>query len=244
MQFRIGCSGWSYKHWRGDFYPEDLRPARWLEYYCRQFDTVELNNTFYRLPSETAVRGWRDRTPPEFAFAVKVSRYVTHILRFREAEEAMERFRERMAPLAERPGPFLYQAPPTLQRDDALLAHFLAQLPEGRVHAFEFRHSSWWVEPVFELLREHGAAFVVYNMGEMTTPVVATRADVYVRMHGPEAQFASAYGEERLREWVERLAGLAGAERAWVYFNNDVGGHAPRDAARMRELAAERAPAG
>lgn len=236
MDFRVGCSGWSYRHWRGDFYPGDLAPGRWLEHYCQSFDTVELNASFYRLPAASTVRGWRDRTPEGFTFAVKVSQLITHAQRFRGVEDLLAHFLERMRGLGDRLGPLLHQAPPTLGRDGALLAAYLDLLPRDLVHAFEFRNASWWDDSIFALLRDRGASFVVFNMGEVTTPVVATAPDAYVRLHGPGAAYGSSYTDDQLRAWVDRIRGL-GAARAWVYFNNDVGGHAPRNARRMIELA-------
>ncbi len=240
VEYRIGCSGWSYKHWRGNFYPKALPASRWLEHYASCFDTVELNNTFYRLPSESAVRGWSGRSPPGFSFSVKVSRLITHYSRLRGVEEALQTFLDRIRPLGDRLGPLLYQTPPAFARDDARLSAFLSLLPPGLVHAFEFRNDSWWVDPVFDILREHGAAFCIYNMGEVSTPVVATCPDVYVRFHGPESSYASSYSEAALADWRRRLDSLSGGERAWVYFNNDVGGHAPRDALTLKRLVGPR----
>lgn len=240
MEFRIGCSGWSYNHWRGCFYPPGLAATKWLEYYAERFNTVQLNTTFYRLPSQAAVRSWQQRTPPGFAFAVKASRYITHTLRLQDAGPALGHFFERLEPLGAQSGPVLYQTPPTLARDAELLRDFLSLLPAGRLHAFEFRHESWWTEPVYALLRAKGAAFVAFDMGSTRTPLVGTAPEVYLRLHGPNERFASAYGENRLREWLARLTEMAGVARVWMYFNNDVGGHAPADAALMRQLADER----
>lgn len=235
-RYRIGCSGWSYKHWRGSFYPKGLPQSRWLEHYCTQFDTVELNATFYRLPTEAAVRGWAQRTPPGFTFAVKVSRLITHFRRIRNCDDELATFFERMWPLGNHLGPLLYQLPPTFKRDDEVLARFLASLPKKPLHVFEFRHRSWWEEPVFSLLREHGAAFCVYDRGEETTPVVATCPDLYVRFHGPAQGYAGSYPDDQLARWARDIAAVRGIKRVWAYFNNDVGGHAPRNAARFREL--------
>lgn len=234
-EFRIGCSGWSYNHWRGNFYPVGVPPGRWLEHYAEHFDTVELNASFYRLPSESTVRAWRQRTPAGFRFAVKASRYITHLRRFANCEGPLEQFFGRMLPLGDRLGPMLYQAPPAVERDDQLLARFLRLLPPGPLHAFEFRHPSWWADPVYELLNEHGASLVAYNMGETGAPLVPA-ANVYARLHGPGATYASPYSQAELIGWRNVIQALPGVERAWIYFNNDIGGHAPRDAARMSEL--------
>jgi uncharacterized protein YecE (DUF72 family) len=235
MDVRVGCSGWSYKHWAGDFYARGIPPKRWLEYYAEHFDTVEVNATFYRLQSERTVAGWAARTGPEFRFAVKVSRYITHLLRLRGTEQALGRFFRTLEPLQARIGPVLHQLPPDLPRDEALLSAYLESLPREHQHAFEFRHNSWWVEPVFDLLRRHNAMFVLYNMGQVTTPAIATSQEAYLRLHGPAAGYASGYADESLRTWASTLRDLE-VERAWVYFNNDLDGHAPRNARRLTEL--------
>ncbi len=189
MELRIGCSGWMYAHWRGVFYSPGVPTARWLEHYCTRFDTVELNASFYRWPSERTVQGWPGRTPPGFRFAVKVTRRVTHLQRLRDCEGTLAAFIERVRPLGERLGPLLYQLPPSMQRDDARLAAFLELLPRDLLHAFEFRHRSWWADGVFELLRARGAAFCVYHLGGEQTPVVATSDEAYVRFHGPAGAY-------------------------------------------------------
>jgi uncharacterized protein YecE (DUF72 family) len=236
MDFHIGCSGWGYRHWVGDFYPAGLPAAEWLEHYAVHFSTVELNSSFYRLPSESVVAGWRRRTPEGFRFAVKASRLITHFRRLRDCEAELNRFLGRMRGLGERLGPVLFQTPPSLERDPALLRDFLRLLPSDIVSAFELRDGSWWEQSTFDLLTEAGAAFCIHNLGREWTPIVATCDDIYVRLHGPEGTCASAYGDDALRGL---LRALPGASRAWVYFNNDVGGHAPRDAARLIELVRE-----
>ncbi len=236
MEWRIGCSGWSYKHWRGDFYPDRLPASRWFEHYARHFDTVELNASFYRLPAEKTVAGWAKNAPPAFTFAAKASRYLTHYRKLKEPEEPLNRFMGRMKPLGKCLGPILYQLPPNFPRNDDRLAAFLSLLPKGHVHAFEFRDHSWWTDDVFALLRRHHASFVIYHGGRTKTPLVATAADIYVRFHGLEDGYSGGYGRSRLRDWARDLGEIDGAKRAWVYFNNDVGGHAPVDAATLKEL--------
>jgi len=160
---RVGCSGWNYDHWRnGVLYPPRCPPREWLDYYARHFDTVEVNATFYRLPRRDAVANWVRTTPPGFVFAVKMSRYVTHIRRLRDPAAGVRRFYERIAPLVRSPklGPVLWQLPGNFRRDDELLAEALALLPRGR-HCFEFRHESWFAPEVYELLRSAGAALVI-----------------------------------------------------------------------------------
>jgi uncharacterized protein YecE (DUF72 family) len=235
MQVRVGCSGWSYRHWRDDFYPPKLPAKRWFEHYASVSDTVELNNSFYRLPTEAAVRSWREQAPPGFCFSVKASRFITHFRRLRDAKPSLDRFFERIRPLGARLGPVLYQLPPDFDRDDDRLEAFLELLPSGLTHVFEFRHANWWKEDLMALLREYGAAFCAFDMGKTSTPVVATARDFYMRFHGPENAYASGYSDAELERWAERIRDLD-VETAWLYFNNDVGGHAPRDALRLREI--------
>ena len=236
MDFRIGCSGWIYRHWKGDFYPADLPQSRWLEHYETRFDSVELNSSFYRLPAENAVLAWRRRTPPGFTFAVKAGRLITHYRHLANCEDELARFLDRMRLLEDRLGPVLYQLPATFRRDDDRLARFLGLLPRDLLHAFELRHPSWWEAPVWEILRAHGAAFCLYNLGRETTPLVATCPDVYLRLHGPGAVYASSYDDGQLAGWLADLRALPGARRAWIYFNNDGYGYAPRNAARLKEM--------
>ena len=236
MDYRIGCSGWSYRHWVGNLYPAGLPQSRWLERYCSLFDTVELNNTFYRLPSESVVRNWRERTPAGFKFSVKASRLITHFRRFADCEAELATFLGRVRRLGDSLGPILYQAPPSMRRNDSVLERFLAMLPPDLVHAFEFRHESWWVEPVWEILRGRGAAFCVFNMGDVTTPVVATCGELYARFHGPASSYASGYSDGELEAWRDRIGALPGVSRAWLYFNNDIGGHAHEDALRLKAI--------
>jgi uncharacterized protein YecE (DUF72 family) len=234
MEFRIGCSGWSYRHWRGVVYPRGVPAKRWLETYAGIFDTVEVNNSFYHLPSADALRAWRDGTPHEFRFAMKCSRLITHNKRLANSEDLLDTFFERARLLGDRLGPLLYQLPPNFKRNDERLADFLALLPPDLLHVFEFRERSWWHEDVYRLLRRHNAAFCVYNMGAVSTPLVTTCDQAYIRFHGPAAVFASGYTEAQLSSWARRISSLD-VNRAWVFFNNDAHGHAPRDAVRLRE---------
>ncbi len=209
MEYRIGCSGWSYQHWKDNFYPRKLPQSRWFEHYASRFDTVELNNTFYRLPTMDAVTRWKESAPPGFTFAVKASRLITHYRRLTNVERALKTFYSRIDLLGETLGPVLYQLPERSRRDDARLAEFLECLPERRLHVFEFRHESWWSDEVYALLRKHDAAFCIWHMGQKSTPMVATTPELYIRFHGVGSG-ARGYGEKRLREWVERIEDVRG----------------------------------
>ncbi|HET6380513.1 MAG TPA: DUF72 domain-containing protein [candidate division Zixibacteria bacterium] len=234
---RIGCSGWQYRHWRGSFYPADLPVDRWLEHYATEFDTVELNNSFYRLPEADAFAAWARRVPPGFTFAVKASRYLTHVRRLREPTEGLERFWSRATRLGPHLGPVLYQLPPRWHRDVDRLEAFLSAVPRGRAQAIEFRDPDWYHPDTHELLRRHEVALCLHDMAGSATRPEPIGPFVYVRFHGAGAKYGGRYPSQALAAWAERLAAWAsGGLPCWVYFNNDVGGHAPRDAARLREM--------
>jgi uncharacterized protein YecE (DUF72 family) len=234
---RIGCSGWAYAHWREPVY-EGAPASSWLARYAELFDTVEINATFYRLPTTRAAAGWAERTPERFVFAVKVSRYLTHVRRLEGVEDGMRRLGERIAPIAERGklGPLLWQLPETFHRDDARLAGALAALPDGR-HAFEFRHPSWFVPDVARLLRRHGVALVVGDHPSRAFQSAERTADFsYVRFHHGHRGRGGNYSDAELREWAGRIAAWARAGDVFAYFNNDWNAYAPRNAARLRRL--------
>jgi len=243
---RIGCSGWQYRHWREDFYPAELPQSRWLEYYATRFDTVEINNTFYRLPDATTFLAWRRRVPPGFVFAVKASRYLTHMKKLKDPEDPLELFFSRAKQLAQTLGPVLYQLPPRWPLTPASLERFetfLKALPRRRRHVVEFREPSWYSREVFALLRRHGVALCLHDMDGSAIDALEIGPFVYVRFHGPQ-RYGGRYSDAALDTWAGRLAGQARAGRAiYAYFNNDTGGHAPRDAIRLRDRLARGRPA-
>jgi uncharacterized protein YecE (DUF72 family) len=182
---RIGCSGWNYPHWREVVYPKGLAQRRWLEHYATLFDTVEVNTSFYRLPSTSAVAGWVEQTPPDFLFSVKASRYLTHVKRLTDLGRGVERFYERIEPLvrAAKLGPVLWQLPANFHRNDVRLVAALARLPPGR-HCFEFRHESWFADEIYELLRRHGVALVIGDHPERPFQTYELTADwTFIRFH-------------------------------------------------------------
>ena len=236
MRYYIGTSGWHYEHWRYSFYPGTLAKAKWLEFYAGYFDTVELNNSFYRLPSEAAFAAWRNSSPAGFTFAVKVSRFVTHIKRLKNVQEAVETFMSRAKILGDKLGPLLYQLPPDMHRNDERLESFLGTLPRGMKHVFEFRHRSWLDDEVFEILRKHNVGLCVFDMPSLTCPLVATADFAYIRFHGSTGLYFSCYSDEELAGWAERLAGLtAKLKEVYIYFNNDAETFAVRNAMTLRE---------
>jgi len=235
MRYYIGTSGWHYNHWQGRFYPEALSKPKWLEFYAGHFTTVELNNSFYRLPSETAFATWHESSPAAFIFAVKVSRFITHIKRLKDTEEAVERFINRAKILEEKLGPLLYQLPPNMHRNDETLESFLSTLPQGLKHVIEFRHQSWLEEKVFEILHKYNIGFCVFDMPSLSCPLMATADFAYVRFHGSSALYSSCYSDEELADWAKRLADLAANLKAvYIYFNNDAEAFAVRNDKTLR----------
>jgi uncharacterized protein YecE (DUF72 family) len=233
----VGCSGWHYEHWRGLYYPQELPRPRWLSFYSHQFDTVELNNSFYRMPSEKAFTAWRESTPEGFVFAVKVSRFVTHIKRLKNLGTGVDDFVSRAGFLKEKLGPLLYQLPPSMKRNDELLQSFLSSLPPRYRHVIEFRHESWIDDAVFSILRRHSVGLCVFDMPGLSCPLAATSDFAYVRFHGNEGLYSSRYSAEELSRWVQRIARLGQDVRAtYIYFNNDAEACAVENARTLRNL--------
>ena len=219
----VGTSGWNYADWRGRFYPKGVPPRRWLEHYARTFSTVEVNSTFYRLASREAVASWVEQTPDDFVFAVKASRYLTHMKRLTDTERGVARFLERIEPLTEagRLGPVLWQLPENFRRDDDRLAHALERLPPGR-HCFEFRHESWFDPAVCELLREHAVALVVQDHPARRFQPHAFTADwTFVRFHHGHRGRRGNYSHTELEQWAARITDWRRRVEVFAYFNND-----------------------
>ena len=237
---RIGCPGWQHRHWKGDFYPADLPQTRWLEYYAARFDTVEINNSFYRLPESTTFAAWGRRVPRGFLYAVKASRYLTHMKKLKDPADPLERFFSRATHLGAAFGPVLYQLPPRWPFDRDRLETFVKALPRIRRHAIEFRDPSWYGDASLDLLRRHRVTLCLHDMAGSASPRIAIGPFVYVRFHGTQ-KYGGRYGDDALDDWAEWLAMRAREGlRVYAYFNNDTGGHAPRDAARLRSAIALR----
>ena len=237
MQARIGCSGWEYKHWRGDFYPVEIPKTQWFAHYAARFDTVEINNSFYRLPEESTFARWAERAPMRFIFAVKASRFLTHMKKLKDPEEPLVRLFTRMRPLRSHLGPVLYQLPPNFKLDRARLEHFLQCLPEGIRHVIEFREPSWYVDDVYELLQRHSVALCLHDMKGSATGRERVGPFVYIRFHGASGTYSGGYPADRLERWAGWIREqLRGSVNVYAYFNNDVGGHAPRDAMTLRRF--------
>ncbi len=239
-EYHIGTSGWHYEHWRGLFYPEKLAKSKWLEFYAQHFTTVELNNSFYHLPSEKAFVNWRESSSKGFVFAVKVSRFITHIKRLRNVEEPLRNFLSRADFLRDKLGPLLYQLPPNMKRNDKTLEAFLTILPPQYRHVFEFRHESWIDDSVFNILRRYNAGLCVFDMPDFTCPAVATADFAYIRFHGSTGLYWSCYSDEELSDWAKKIAGLGKSLKAvYIYFNNDAEAYAVRNAKTIARLLAQ-----
>jgi uncharacterized protein YecE (DUF72 family) len=229
MRLRAGTSGFSYKEWRGSFYPEKMKEADMLPYYSERFDTVELNNTFYRLPNETTLRQWAGQVPAGFGFALKASRIITHIKRLKEVAEPVEYLLRVTEALGTARGPILFGLPPNMKQDLDRLRAFLELIPRSVRTAIEFRHASWHDDAVFDALREHGVALCIAHTDEDETPFVATADWGYLRLR------REAYAIEELEEWKRRIAAQEWTE-AFVYFKHEDAGVGPRLARQFLDM--------
>ena len=234
---RIGCSGWIYKHWRGLFYPEKLAVKRWFEFYASEFDTVEINNSFYRLPKPETFEAWRDQAPPGFCYAVKANRFLTQSKKLKECEEPISR--QMLSFYALRPalGPILYQLPPRFKANLERLESFLQLVPKDVTNVFEFREPSWYTDDVFALLDRYGASFCAHDMPGSRSPRTAIGPIAYLRFHGGISKYWGRYTDEALLEWTDWIAAQVRAGRpVWAYFNNDPEAHAIHDAQTLRSM--------
>lgn len=231
MTLLIGTSGWHYRHWVGSYYPPDTPPRAFLEHYLRDFRTVEINNSFYRLPSPDTLALWRDAVPGRFRFSVKASRFITHNKKLKEAGGSFRLFFDRIRVLGPRLGPVLFQLPPRWRYNGARLGEFLAALPEGPRYVFEFRDRDWYRDEAFALLNRFGAGFCIHDMPDSASPAVVTGKLAYVRFHGPAGKYQGSYADRDLARWAARMREWASRRiPVYAYFNNDIGGFAPRNA--------------
>lgn len=234
---RIGCSGWIYSHWRGLFYPEKLPVKRWFAYYAEEFDTVEINNSFYRLPKAETFDAWRDQAPPGFCYAVKANRFLTQAKKLKDCEEPLARMMAPFRHLGDRLGPILYQLPPRFKVNLERLAGFLELMPKDVTNVFEFREPSWYVDDVFALLDRHGASFCAHDMPGSKSERIAVGRVAYLRFHGGLSKYYGRYRDEHLLEWADWIAAQArGGRPVWAYFNNDPEAHAIDDARTLRAM--------
>jgi uncharacterized protein YecE (DUF72 family) len=234
----IGTSGWNYRHWFGRFYPEHLPQSELLSFYAKYFDTVEINNSFYHLPKIKTFNSWRETVPRNFVFALKASRFITHMKKLKAPKTSSKKLFNRMKRLEETLGPILFQLPPGWTRNDKRLAKFLASLPATHQYVFEFRDPSWLTEEIYDLLKQHNTAFCIHDFRGERTPREITADFTYVRMHGPrKAAYSGSYPPRVLKEWAKQIHEWQSKLRdIYVYFNNDAEGNAIKNALKLREL--------
>jgi uncharacterized protein YecE (DUF72 family) len=237
---RIGTSGFHYKHWCGTFYPEKTPTAKMLGCYLQHFDTVELNNPFYRLPKESTFDTWREGTPPNFVLAVKASRFITHNKKLKDPQNALDKFFPPVAHLGSKLGPILFQLPPSWKVNIERLHDFLEILPRDVRYTFEFREHSWITDEVNAVLRKFNAAFCIYELAGYHTPLHVTADFAYVRLHGPaQGKYQGSYSDDRLAQWAEQIREWAKSLKAvYIYFDNDQAGYAAQNAVRLRRMLA------
>jgi uncharacterized protein YecE (DUF72 family) len=237
---RIGCSGWIYRHWRGRFYPEKLAVKNWFAFYAEHFDTVEINNSFYRLPKAETFDAWREQAPPEFRYAVKANRFLTQAKKLKDCAEPLERMMPPFRHLRETLGPILYQLPPRFRLNLERLESFLQIVPKDVVNVFEFRDKSWYADDVFALLDRYGASFCAHDMPGLESPRTAVGPIAYLRFHGGQGKYWGRYSDEALLAAADWMAGQARTGReVWAYFNNDTDAAAIHDALTLKALAAQ-----
>lgn len=233
----IGTSGWSYHHWRDNFYPKDLPNERWLEHYSKHLQTVEINHSFYQLPEKKTLQSWYDTVPDNFIFTVKASRYITHMKKLKDPEQSIATFLGHIVVLKDKLGPVLFQLPPHLHFNEQRLSAFLNMLSGEFRYAFEFRDLSWHNAQTYDLLSRHKAAFCIYELNGYLSPKKIISDFVYIRLHGPDGRYQGDYDTTTLSGW-------AGAVSAWsaqghdiyCYFDNDQAGYAARNALSLQSM--------
>ncbi len=238
----IGTSGWHYPHWRGVFYPWELPAQELLGFYCQHFRSVEINNSFYHLPARQTFRLWYQQTPKNFCFAVKASRYITHMKKLKDARQAVATFLSHARGLKEKLGPILFQLPPRWVRAPERLSQFLEALPGGYRYAFEFRDPTWFHEETYRELRRHNAAFCVYDLAGQTSPRIVTADFAYLRLHGPSVfKYQGRYSRPQLVTWWRTMRAWGKDVNAiYVYFDNDQNGYAALNAQELQRMAVRR----
>lgn len=238
---RIGTSGWHYQHWIGSFYPAGMSAKDMLAFYAEHFSSVEINNSFYRLPSLAAAKAWAAQVPKDFVFACKASRYTTHVKRLKDAPESFEKYFPRLKPLGGKLGPILFQTPPAFPPDVERLKSFIKALPKRHRYAFEFRDPRWFTDDVREALKRSNCAFCIFDIAGLQSPPWQTADFAYLRLHGPGRKYQGSYDDQALRQWAKLIRGFLRKEAdVYCYFDNDQAGYAPQNALRLRQMLGRR----
>jgi len=233
----IGTSGWHYRHWKGTFYPAELKAREHFDYYRKHFDTVEINNTFYRLPAKEVFLSWKDKVYKDFIYVVKASRFITHMKKLKDTSEGLTNYLENTSLLGENLGPILFQLPPNWEINAERLEKFLQILPGQFRYVFEFRNSTWYSPEIFSLLEKYNCAFCIYELEGHLSPIRVTADFIYLRLHGPGGKYQGSYGDESLQKWaLQCREWLASGMDTYVYFDNDEKGYAAFNALKLKEL--------
>lgn len=237
-KIHIGTSGWNYEHWEGPFYPEDLSKEDWLDHYQGQFDTVEVNNTFYNLPNPETLKDWKNQVPEDFTFAAKANRYITHMKKLKEPKDSLENMLNVFNAFGDKLDPILFQLPPNWNFDEDRLRHFMDLLPNELLTTFEFRDESWINDTTFDILRENDSAFCIYDLAGYQSPMEVTADYVYVRLHGPSDQkYQGKYNGDQLAWWADRINEWRDQDLdVYLYFDNDEQGFAPQNALELKDM--------
>lgn len=236
-EVRIGCSGWHYKHWLGNFYPAKMPGSKMLVHYYSHFDTVEINNSFYMLPKPETLRTWRDATPENFLFACKGSRYITHNKKLKDPAATLPNLIPLLEILGEKLGPILFQLPPKWTVNLERLEEFLTALPRHHRYTFEFRETSWLKPELYDFLRRYNAAFCIYELNRYHSPIEVTADFVYVRLHGPGGKYQGSYSDAKLEDWAEQIVEWRAEDLdVFIYFDNDQAGYAAQNALTLKKL--------
>lgn len=235
MKKMIGTSGWSYKHWNKIFYTE-VPSNKHLSYYSKFFNSVEINTTFYHLPSTKTVKNWITQVPKSFCFSIKASRFITHIKRLKDCEESLKLFYHRIHYLKKAMGPILFQLPPSFKKDFERLNHFIELLNPNYRHVFEFRSDSWFDEEIYSLLKKHNIALCISDLDGHLSPIETPANFVYLRLHGPKKAYKGKYGKRALSFWVKKMNEWKNKKAVYLYFDNDEKAFAVQDAQLLKEI--------
>jgi len=233
----IGTSGWYYAHWRGNFYPDEINSSEFLNYYIKKLNTVEINNSFYRLPDKSTLKDWHKKTPDNFIFSAKASRYITHVKKLKDPKKSTKKFFKTVEVLGKKLGPILFQLPPSWRPNPERLDNFLKVLPEKYKYTFEFRNSKWFNKKTYGILKKHKAAFCIYHLAGKLSPKENTADFIYIRLHGPKGAYEGSYKKSDLKKWVKNfLRWNKEGKEIFCYFDNDQAGFAVKNALELKEI--------
>lgn len=237
----IGASGWSYKHWKGKFYPDEVKPKDYMGYYTKFFKTVELNSSFYRIPNKETFVSWKEKSPKDFIFSVKANRLITHLKKLKDVKETLDIFIENAEALEEKLGVILFQLPPGWKFDEERFSDFLNILPKHLRCTFEFRNPTWYNDKVLELLQKYNCAFCIYELNGHISPIEVTADFVYMRLHGPGGKYQGSYSDKTLASWADRIGHWRENKKdVFCYFDNDEAAYAAFNAQTLLEMTKEK----